>query len=613
MSGTLRRRRGRETGAALALALVAVLLLGLLLAGIALMTVGDLDIGRATRWDAVALYLAEAGMEDQVYRLKADKDAGPIGVTVSPADGTVAGLSLRYATRIKCLENCGGNPSSRVWEVSSWGMLVRQSDNTPLQRRTVVAQVEVTYTGSGPDLNRFPSSVSFLQWEERYPSPAIPAQDVTPPSVTLTSPADDARVNGIVTIAATASDDVWVTRVDFYVDGVLHSSDLSNPYSASWDTTALGEGSTHTLTAKAFDAAGNQGTAEVTVKVRNVPWWDAAWGYRKKVTIDYTKVAANLTDFPVLISLPTDTGLAAHARTDGNDIAFTAADGTTKLSHEIEAFTKATGRLVAWVKVPSLSSTQSTVLYLYYGNAAASNQQNATAVWDANYQAVWHLKENPAGTAPQMKDSTSNARHGTTVGSMPSGAQIAGQINGALDFDNTDDRVDTSNFLSSGVTQLTAEAWVYKKDTTGDDRVVAKTDTTSLTATYIFSLAVAGSTITARLATAGGSATSHNGTQAVAVNTWTHLAFTWDGSNIRIYRNGQLAGGPFAKTGTMNASSRIIVIANNDDIPNNRYWNGTLDEVRLSTVARSAQWLQTQYNNQSSPSTFSVLGAEDSY
>ena len=75
-------------------------------------------------------------------------------------------------------------------------------------------------------------------------------------------------------------------------------------------------------------------------------------------------MAANLTAFPVLIDLSSDTELAANARDDGFDILFTSSDGATKLSHEIETFSGTSGALVAWVKVPSLSSTCDTSLYL---------------------------------------------------------------------------------------------------------------------------------------------------------------------------------------------------------------------------------------------------------
>ena len=69
-----------------------------------------------------------------------------------------------------------------------------------------------------------------------------------------------------------------------------------------------------------------------------------------------------LADVPVGIVIAGDTALAGHARPDGRDLAFTAADGTTVLPFEIERYDGATGALVAWVRVPSLGP--GTRLYL---------------------------------------------------------------------------------------------------------------------------------------------------------------------------------------------------------------------------------------------------------
>jgi subtilisin family serine protease len=98
---------------------------------------------------------------------------------------------------------------------------------------------------------------------------AAPPADTTPPTVSITAPAPGATVSGTVTIAASASDDVGVARVELRVDGALLATDTAAPYSAAWDTTAVANGS-HTLSARALDAAGNAATsAAVTVTVSN--------------------------------------------------------------------------------------------------------------------------------------------------------------------------------------------------------------------------------------------------------------------------------------------------------------------------------------------------------
>ncbi|HVT60788.1 MAG TPA: Ig-like domain-containing protein [Thermoanaerobaculia bacterium] len=93
--------------------------------------------------------------------------------------------------------------------------------------------------------------------------------DTTPPTTSITSPANGATVSGTVNVTASASDNVGVVKVEFYIDSTLSSTTTTSPYSFSWNTTAVANGS-HTIFSKAYDAANNVGTsATVTVTVNN--------------------------------------------------------------------------------------------------------------------------------------------------------------------------------------------------------------------------------------------------------------------------------------------------------------------------------------------------------
>src|SRR5688500_1556576 len=95
------------------------------------------------------------------------------------------------------------------------------------------------------------------------------ANDITAPTVSISSPASGATVSGTITVTASAADDTAVTGVQFFLDGVAGSDVTTAPYSAPWNTTTATNGS-HTLTAVARDAAGNRTTsAPVTVTVNN--------------------------------------------------------------------------------------------------------------------------------------------------------------------------------------------------------------------------------------------------------------------------------------------------------------------------------------------------------
>jgi len=93
--------------------------------------------------------------------------------------------------------------------------------------------------------------------------------DTTPPSVSITSPSNGATVSGTISIVASASDNVGVTKVACNVDGGTWNDDTSSPYSWTWDTTGYTDGSTHTINCRAYDVAGNYADDSISVTIDN--------------------------------------------------------------------------------------------------------------------------------------------------------------------------------------------------------------------------------------------------------------------------------------------------------------------------------------------------------
>lgn len=325
------------------------------------------------------------------------------------------------------------------------------------------------------------------------------------------------------------------------------------------------------------------------------------WNYRKAITIDYTKVSnTDQSDFPVLVSLITDSNLVSGAQGDGDDILFTSADKTTKLFHEIEKYNSTTGELIAWVKIPTLSSTVDTVIYMYYGNASATDQADSTNVWDANYSAVWHL---PNGTTLGALDSTSNANNGTITGPTAT----AGKIDGAANYDGA-----TSRFISTprinmptGNSDYTTSVWVYLNPSS----IKRKIFSYGAAANYQFyGLGITSSDYVE----IGHWANDWTSTVLIPENTWTHITNVYTGSNRTdsIYINGTFV-------------QSHVGLANNNLVATNSYigryftsaessWIGKIDDLRFSKTTRSVDWIKTEYNNQLTPSTFyKSIGAQE--
>ena len=94
------------------------------------------------------------------------------------------------------------------------------------------------------------------------------AVDKELPTVNITNPTASATVSGMVNAAADATDDGGITKVEFYIDGFLRITDVSAPYTFSWNTTNDGDGS-HTIQAIAYDIINNTATDSITVTVAN--------------------------------------------------------------------------------------------------------------------------------------------------------------------------------------------------------------------------------------------------------------------------------------------------------------------------------------------------------
>src|SRR5438309_2614573 len=210
------------------------------------------------------------------------------------------------------------------------------------------------------------------------------------------------------------------------------------------------------------------------------------------------------------------------------------------LDHEIESYDPSTGTLVAWVRIPVLqtqkaSNTYNTKIYIYYGNSNITlpTENPTPGVWDANYNAVWHLKENPAGTAPQMKDSTTNALHATSIGSMTLSEQVAGKINGSLSFNGTSNALNVNSFTLGP--SFTVETWFNAND------LSAGVYHAHMGTNYGFSdpkhrwLGTSGNNNTWDAVS-----TETPCSVGLTTGTWYHQVVTYDGSISRCYANGSL-------------------------------------------------------------------------
>ncbi|MEE8209066.1 MAG: DUF2341 domain-containing protein, partial [Nitrosomonadaceae bacterium] len=350
------------------------------------------------------------------------------------------------------------------------------------------------------------------------------------------------------------------------------------------------------------------------------PWFDTSFLFRQTITIDSTKVISNSDhiDFPVLVSKSSDTNLnSANVQSNGNDIFFTDALGI-KIPHEIESFSNdaSTGTLVAWVKVPILSSSIDTILFMYYGNPTAANQQDVVNVWDSNYKAVWHLSEDPDAAGEKWEDSTSN-NNDIVVTTCSQCEQISiadGQIGRALELNSGGDRFVAFDSPSLDITgdQFTLEGWARLDTPNPQDAAFIHKSPGTNQERYM--LGVDGGTdpalINHRVTTDSGHFRYDTG--SIEDDEWTYTAAIYNGSlasNPRFfaYDNGVKISSNNAEGDILTTTADVLIGKRADG----RLYVGQLDELRISDVARSDAYITTSYNNQNSPSTFLSCGPQE--
>ncbi len=352
-------------------------------------------------------------------------------------------------------------------------------------------------------------------------------------------------------------------------------------------------------------------------------WYNASWAYRTKLTIDRAKVPnTNQPDFPVLINRTDanwkDTANAGNVgKANGGDLLFTSTDGVTKLDHEIEKYTAATGELIAWVEVPTVNGSaaaSNTEIYLYYGNAAAADQWNSTGTWDANFKGVWHLKETGNGTVGEYKDSTSNAHNGQggagTAAAVPT-LTSSGSIDGAQSFDGAD-YISVPRTAILEPANITVSCWVKFNSFSANHQLCVSKQVTAAGANS-YTIGILGTTNKPVfvVATSAGTESNVQGA-ALSTGTWYLMTGTYDGTNMKLYVNdvAPVSSAPAIVVGY----SATFNLAIGAEAQASAWWvNGIVDEARVSASARSADWIAAEYNNQNAPSTFYTASAQESY
>ncbi len=341
-------------------------------------------------------------------------------------------------------------------------------------------------------------------------------------------------------------------------------------------------------------------------------WWDTDWLNRTQITFDNSGSTENLTNFPVLITLDSSNVDFSRIKAGGADIRFVDSDGTL-LDYEIETWDDVAETATVWVRVGQIDAGSSTdFIHAYYNNAAATDAQDAAQVWSSGFTAVWHLSDTVTDeqTSGTYADSTGN-HDGAQVNS----GSTAGVIGDALDLDGANDYVNIPNdaALTPGVagvdSSFSVSAWIAGD--TGSASIVGK-NTNALGDEW--ELWLDSGLLTLSIDDSTGATIGKTATTPVS-GAWQHVMATYDGSEtnagIKLYIDGVEQATTLYTDGSyagLSNTTAPVQIGTYDDGGNSYDFNGQIDEVRLSSAERSAEWVEASYLAQSGGSSFASFG-----
>jgi hypothetical protein len=377
----------------------------------------------------------------------------------------------------------------------------------------------------------------------------------------------------------------------FAMDSVVINTGANSAVATENSTFAISEASISVIMTVEVNPSAQNTTLAVVAPTIEITHWLSGYTHRKKITIDQTKVDADLTDFPVRVNLNADGDIGALCRSDGYDIRFTSSDGTTLLKYERENFSVASSQATGdfWVKVPSVFGSTDTVIYIYYGKSDASDGADPENVWDSNFKMVQHLKDN---TTSQVLDSTSNNNDGTKKGANEP-IQATGKIYKAQDFDGTDDYIDCGTGASLNITgAITLEMWLYPHSLGTWQQILGKGQSGAPAYVNYDFWATTGSRV--RFSWGGdGTNGDYLDSGTITANEWVFVAAVIDGSNnVKTYLNG-LESATKTTSVSRSAVAGMLEIGGFTDA----FFDGLIDEVRISNVARSAAWIKASYHS----------------
>jgi hypothetical protein len=375
-------------------------------------------------------------------------------------------------------------------------------------------------------------------------------------------------------------------------------------------------------------ASGTMSSAEFSTTVTVLPATTAAGSYafKKQLTLKNSTLAitTNQTNFPVLVYIK-DNALIINNKCNNQvrypngdfngspgtnyDFAFVDPSSTAELNYQIESYDQSTGTLLVWVKLPTLYAATSNTLSFYFGSLnPAHSAAFYSNTWTSDYLAVYHFNENPAtGT---VLDATNNDVDGVPTNVTASDDKIhlaAGLTGGGYNFNGTSKIISSKTANITG--PFTLSAWVSVTNPGGDNKIVSN----ELDYGPGYKLGVKANVVETETRSTNLITTVGNlGDGGTVATNWHYVQGVFDGTTFKNYVDGVPATTTLTKTApsiTPLAGNVVTMGIDHRSTTDENFYKGLMDEVRISNVIKSDDWIKAEFKNQTTPAAFTDYSA----
>jgi len=326
------------------------------------------------------------------------------------------------------------------------------------------------------------------------------------------------------------------------------------------------------------------------------------------ITIDHTKCgSSSTTNFPFLFygtyagagsdpDLRTVGNGGAVTDTDGDDIIFCASNNPTDLlDFERISYTAASGAVIFWIRIPTLSNSSDTVIYLFYGNGSVTTfQGNTNGTWNSSYLFMIHGSN-------VLTDSTANARDFTCTTPTYSTGKF-GTCMSNPDADALKVPARTDSGLPSGTADRTIRLWVAWVDNTIGDQPLWSYGSLGGQDQRMRQSGFTGSDVLKYIKSSDDITATFNPT----INQFYYVVLTFNSSGTvaKIYIDGSNVATATKSGWSTTLAGSVYIFSDTFGIT-----RAKIQEFSIRNVVESADEVLAAYNNQNSPSTFYAITA----